>query len=366
MASNVPIPYFPTPPAEYNRNYMDQLVRAFAVFAQQVNNPGPLRATTLTLNPTGSKIDAGELSYNTAEDTFDLTHLNDVVQQIGFETYMRCKNDTGATIANGSVVGFAGVNGEIKISKYIANGSVQELYFVGVTTFDMADDAVGAVTLYGKVRGLNTTGGPVSETWAVGDILYASPTTAGALTKVRPTAPNVVIAVAAVLSVSATDGVIMVRPTVPIGLDYGTFSSNADQTLAAINTATAITYSTTEITNGVTLGSPTSRIVVAQAGYYQVAVSIQITSSSSSAKSVYFWLDKNGTAIADTTRAVTLSANSQFFPFSTVYDISLQANDYVRVMWAADSTDVTLDALAASAFAPAGPSVIVTVTQMQL
>ena len=366
MSSNVPVPYFPTPPAEYNRNYMDQVVRAFAVFAQQVNNPGPIRGTTLTLNPTGAKIDSGELSYNAAEDTFDLTHLNDVVQQIGFETYMRVANDTGTTIPNGSVVGFAGVNGEIKISPYIADGSVQELYFVGVTTFDMADDVAGPVTLYGKVRGMDTTGTPVSEAWAVGDILYASPTTAGALTKVRPTAPNVVISVAAVLSVSATEGVIMVRPTIPIGLDYGTFTNTTDHTLAAINTATPISYDTTEITNGITIGSPTSRLVVAQAGYYHVAVSAQITSTNSSSKTVYFWLDKNGTSVADTTRAITLSSNGEYQSFSTTYDISLQANDYVRVMWASDSTAVALESIPASAFAPSAPSVIVTLTQMQL
>jgi len=366
MSSSAPVPYFPLPPSQYDRAYMAQVVRAFAVFAQQVNNPGPIRGTTLTLNPSGEKIEAGELSYNTAEDTFNLTHFHGVTQQIGFETYMRCENDTGSTIANGSVVGFAGVNGEIKVSKYIANGSIPELYFVGVTTFDMLDGDIGVVTIYGKVRGIDTTGTPVGETWVAGDILYASPTTAGRLTKVRPTAPNVVIAVAAVLTVSATEGVIMVRPTIPIGLDYGTFADTTDQTVGAINTATAITFNTTEISNGVTIGSPTSRLVVAQAGYYQVALSVQVTSGSASAKNVYFWLDKNGTAISDTTRAVTLSANSQFFPFSTVYDVSLAANDYIRVMWAADDTNVTLDAIAASAFAPAGPSVIVTVTQAQL
>jgi len=69
MSSNVPVPYFPTPPVEYNRNYMNQLVRAFAVFAQQVNNPGPLRATTLTLTglPTyanNAAAVAGGLSVN--------------------------------------------------------------------------------------------------------------------------------------------------------------------------------------------------------------------------------------------------------------------------------------------------------------
>jgi hypothetical protein len=345
---------------------MAQLIRAFSVFAQQVNNPGPIRGTTLTLNPSGEKIDTGELSYNGDEDTLNLTHLNGVIQEIGFETFMRVKNDTGGSIPKGRVVGFSGVNGEILISPYIADGTVPELFFVGVTAFTMADDDVGALTVYGKVRGINTTGSSVSETWAAGDILYASTTTAGAFTKVRPTAPNVVIVVAAVLVVDAVDGEIMVRPTIPLGLDYGTFSSNTDQTVATINTATAITYTTTEISNGVSIGSPTSRLVAAQTGYYQVAVSAQLTSGSSSAKNIYFWLDKNGTAIADTTRAVTLSSNSQFFPFSTVYDVSLAASDYVRVMWAADSTDVTLEALAASAFAPAAPSVIVSVTQVQL
>lgn len=364
--SNVPVPYFPTPPSEYDRQYMSQLIRAFAVFAQQVNNPGPLFATSLTLSPDGTKIDAGNLSYNTAEDTVDLTHLHGVVQQIGFETYMRVTNDTGVTIPNGTIVGFAGVNGEIKVSPYIANGTIPELYFVGVTTFEMLDGESGPVTIYGKVRGLNTTGTPVGQTWAVGDILYASATTAGAFTKVRPTAPNSVIAVAAVLSVSATEGVIMVRPTIPIGLSYGTFTNTTDHTLAAINTATPVAFDTTEISNGISIGSPTSRLVVAEAGFYQVSASIQLTSSSASAKNVYFWLDKNGTAVPDTTRAVTLSANSQLFPFSVLYDVSLLANEYIRVMWAADSTDVTLDALAASAFAPAAPSVIVSVTQIQL
>lgn len=366
MTRGVNTPFFPNPTPDYDQRYMQQLVQSFALFARQVQTPGPWQATELILTTDTGNVDHGKLSWNTVEETVDLTMGDGVTQQIGFETFMRCENDTGSTIDKGTVVGFAGSSGEIQISPYIADGTVPELYFVGVTTTDMLDTEVRPVTLYGKVDGIDTTGTPVSETWAVGDILYASPNTAGALTKVRPTAPDVVIAVAAVLVVSATVGEIMVRPTIPIGLDYGTFSSNTDQTLAAIDTATAITYTTTEISNGVSLGSPASRIEVDQAGYYQVAVSAQLSSGSASAKNVYFWLDKSGTAIADTTRAVTLSANSEYFPFSTVYDVSLAASDYIRVMWAANDTNVTLDAIAASAFAPAAPSVIVTVTQMQL
>ncbi len=49
MASNVPTPFFPAPPAQYTQSYMAQVVRAFSVFAQQVANPGPVQASTLTL-----------------------------------------------------------------------------------------------------------------------------------------------------------------------------------------------------------------------------------------------------------------------------------------------------------------------------
>lgn len=366
MSRSTPIPFFPSPPQEYSQSYFSQLVRNFSVFAEQSLVPGPDRATSLTLTTDTGNVDTGILSYNIAEDTINLQHLNGVVQQIGFETYMRVKNDTGVTIPNGTVVGFAGVNGEIKVSPYLADGSVPELYFVGVSTFEMLNGDTGPVTLYGKVRGLNTTGTPVSETWLVGDILYASPSTAGAFTKVRPTAPNTVVAVAAVLKVDATAGEIMVRPTIPMGLDYGTFDATTDRTLAAINTPTAITFDNTISSNGVTRGTPTSRLVVAQAGFYQIDANLQLTSNSASAKNVYFWLRKDGADVSDTTRAATVDINGGFTPVALSYTISLQAGQYVELYWAANSTDVVLDAIPALAFAPSAPSVLVSISQLQL
>jgi hypothetical protein len=360
MSRGLNTPYFPNPTPQYDQRYMSQLVQAFAIFARQVQTPGSWQATELTLTAETGNVDRGQLSWNITEDTVDITMGDGITQQVGFETYMRCENDTGVTIPNGTVVGFAGVNGEIKVSPYIADGTVPDLYFVGVTTSDILDGEVRPVTIYGKVRELDTSA------WSVGDILYASPSTAGDFTNVRPTAPNSVIVVAAVLVADATNGVILVRPTIPIGLNYGTFASSADQTLATPDTATAITFNTTDISHNVAIGSPTSRLVVDEAGLYQVAISAQLTSGSGSAKNIFIWLDKNGSNVPNSTRTVTLSANSQFFPFSTTYDISLAATDYVRVMWASSNTNVTLDAIAASAFAPAAPSVIVSVTQIQL
>ena len=49
MSRNLPIPFFPSPPREYNQSYFSQLVRNFSVFAEQSRVPGPLQATTLKL-----------------------------------------------------------------------------------------------------------------------------------------------------------------------------------------------------------------------------------------------------------------------------------------------------------------------------
>lgn len=49
MTRRVVRPLFPQAPTEYNATYMASVVQAFSVFLEQVQNPGDLRATTLTL-----------------------------------------------------------------------------------------------------------------------------------------------------------------------------------------------------------------------------------------------------------------------------------------------------------------------------
>jgi hypothetical protein len=308
----------------------------------------------------------GRLAWNVTDDTLNLHHTGGVTQQIGQETYAQVINNTGAVLANGTAVGFGGASANtISASKFIANGTQPSLYALGILTQDIAIGARGLATVWGNVREINTTGSPVSETWAVGDILYASPTVAGALTKVKPTAPNVVVPMAAVLSVSATLGEIFVRPTIEQQLYYGDFSKTADQAIVAANTAEAITFNVTESSNGISRGSPTSRIVAANSGLYSFAFSAQVTSNNASSKNVFFWFRKNGTNIVDTTQAVTLSANGQYFPVSRTDFFSLAAGDYIEAYWASSATGVTLNAIAASGFAPASPAAAMAVTQVQ-
>lgn len=49
MSRSLNIPYFANPPEQYRREYFADLTRAFALFAQQMNTPGPWRATGITL-----------------------------------------------------------------------------------------------------------------------------------------------------------------------------------------------------------------------------------------------------------------------------------------------------------------------------
>jgi len=306
----------------------------------------------------------GVLSYNADKDTFDLTHKDGVVQQLGQETYGHFINNTAATIENGTAVGFAGANGEIEIQPYIADGSMPELYFIGIATQQFSVGEEGKVTVWGEVGGINTTGG--GENWQMGDILYASPTSSGALTKIRPTAPDAVIVVAAVRTVDASDGIILVRPTIPIGLRYGTFYSDLDQTAAAINTAYGVAFDGTATANGVAIGTPTSRIVVTEAGYYQLSASLQLIASSASAKSAWMWLRKNGTDVPYTVAKITNTANDASVLVHEQFTISLEASDYIEIMWAVDNVTLSLDAIPATAFSPAGRSVILNVSQLQL
>ena len=305
--------------------------------------------------------------WNALDDTLNLHHSGGVVQQVGQETYIYGRNNTGSTITNGSTIGFAGVNGDFRIEflDYIADGSYRSEYFLGVATQDIDSGDLGFVTTFGNVRDFNTTGSAVSESWAIGDELYASPTTAGAFTKVKPTAPNVSIPVAIVLRVSATEGEIFVRPIIEQQKYYGQFSRTTDATAASINTAYAVEFNVTEISNGISIGTPISRLVASGSGLYNFSASFQLLSNSASAKNAWLWFRKNGVDIVDSSSLVTLSGNNQSNSVAKSELISLAAADYVEVMYAVSDTGLFLDATAATAFAPTSPAVLISITQVQ-
>lgn len=304
---------------------------------------------------------AARLGWNNVDQTLNLGMDYGVIQQVGEETYARVGNTTGTTIPNGTVVGFAGATADaLLVAPYLADGATQSLYILGVMTHDLPDSGEkGYCTTWGFVRDLDTSA------FSAGDILYASPTTAGALTNVKPTAPNNVIPVASCIVSNATTGVIFVRPTIEQMKYYGVFSKTTDQSPAVVNTEYLLTFDNTQISNGVVIGGTTSRIVVPQSGLYQFDATVQLTSGSSSAKNVWVWFKKNGTAIANSARLVTTDINNGYIPIALSETVSLAANGYIEMAFAADDTNVTVDTVAATAFAPAAPAIVLQVTQVQ-
>lgn len=303
----------------------------------------------------------GQAKWNKTDQTLDVRMDYGVTQQVGQEFYARVGNTTGVTIPNGTVVGFAGATSQaLLVAPYLADGSSPSLYILGVMTHDLPDSGQkGYCTTWGFVRDLDTSA------FAVGDLLYASPTVAGGLTNVKPTAPDNVIPLAACIVSDASAGVIFVRPTIQQMQYYGVFVKSTDQSPAAVNTEYLLTFDSTEISNGVTIGSPTSRIIVPASGLYRLDANLQLTSGSSSAKNIWVWFKKNGTAIPNSARLVTSDLNNGYIPLAMQEPVSLAANDYIELAFAADSTAVTIDNVAATAFAPAAPAVILSVTQVQ-
>jgi len=143
---------------------------------------------------------------------------------------------------------------------------------------------------------------------------------------------------------------------------YGSFYDTTTQTAAAINTAYAMTFNTTDLSLGVTLGSPTSRVYVDRPNIYNVQFSAQVHKTSGGVGLVYVWLRKNGTNVPDSTGQIRIQGNDGETLAAWNYVIQLNAGDYIELMWEVDDVSVELLAEAATGIHPSIPSVILTMT----
>jgi len=152
---------------------------------------------------------------------------------------------------------------------------------------------------------------------------------------------------------------------VQVVLEDGQYAGavTTDQTAAVINTAYALTY-TSSISDGITNGTPASRIVFDEAGQYMISFSAQIASTSSSTVNFWFWPRVNGSDVTGSTMKNALHQNGSVLVVSRSAIFELNAGDYLEAMWAVDSTSGFLDATVATAFAPAAPASTIAITRL--
>lgn len=146
------------------------------------------------------------------------------------------------------------------------------------------------------------------------------------------------------------------------GKRYGSFYDTASQNAAATNTAYPITLNATQISHGVWIGSPSSRVYVDRVGTYNFQFSLQLNKTSSNAKNVFIWCRINGIDVAYSATKVTLAGNSSATVAAWNFVLDMNAGDYFELVWSTDDTSCFIQANTSVSPVPSIPSVILTVT----
>lgn len=165
---------------------------------------------------------ANNLRIYSVEDT-DFTALE--IKDSTEDTYRICqdsfriaRNTSGATIDKGKVIYFTGSTGQKPEFALAKSDSETTMPAIGITIDDVADNGYGRIMIIGRLTGVKTD----HAGWAEGDELFVDPSTAGSLTKTRPTHPNLAQWIGTIEIVHATTGVILVNTTGMIGREDGT------------------------------------------------------------------------------------------------------------------------------------------------
>jgi hypothetical protein len=155
-----------------------------------------------------NNVDTAKMRWDYELGTVVLGMYDKVPNEIGFKNFWLVKNQTGSTITKNSLVyasGTVGASGRISVSKFIANGTIDAKYLLGITAHDLSNGEDGYVISFGKIRQVNT------DTFAAGAILYPSPTTAGVWTDVEPVAPNIDMPIGFCINSHVNNGTISIR-----------------------------------------------------------------------------------------------------------------------------------------------------------
>jgi hypothetical protein len=153
-----------------------------------------------------------------------------------------------------------------------------------------------------------------------------------------------------------------------LAFPYGAFQDSTDQVAVSTAVAYPVTFNTTDFSNDVTVVS-NSRITVTNAGIYNLQFSIQLTNTTNASQDVDVWFRVNGTNVpASNSRFGLAPRKSPGDPFHTIaalnYFVSLNANNYVEIIWRTTDTGVYIEhyPVSASPTRPAVPSAIATLS----
>jgi nitrogen fixation protein len=147
---------------------------------------------TLDTSPTGTAV-VGTTRWNDTIGSSETTLKGGtVVLKNGVDLVARVVNKVtpNATLlrSNYTAVRISGAQGQrLAVAYAQANNDANSADTIGLVCENIATNQEGFILTVGQLEEINTTGSLQGETWADGDVLYLSPTTAGRLTNIKPT-----------------------------------------------------------------------------------------------------------------------------------------------------------------------------------
>lgn len=227
---------------------------------------------SLNVSPSGAGFGVGATQWNnTIGSSETLLKGGNVSLKNGVDLVARVVNkvtpNTTLTKANYQAVKVSGAQGgRLAVGLAQANTDLNSADTIGIVTETIATNQEGFILTVGQLNDINTTGSLQGETWADGDVLYLSPTTAGRLTNIKPTgATGHIVVIGYVEYAHATQGAIYVKIMNGWELDelhnvYINPSTLADNNLLQYDSATSLWKNESLSTAGIqpTLVSGTS------------------------------------------------------------------------------------------------------------
>ena len=255
------------------------------------------------------------------------------------------------TLTPGAGIGVTNAAGSITL----ANTGVLS-WSGGATGLTPATPTTGNVTLSGLLN--VASGGTGQSSYTNGQLLIGN-TTGNTLGKATLTAGS---------GIAITNGAAAI--TIASDKAYGSFYDTTTQSAAAL-TIKAITFNSTELSYGVSIGTPTSRFVVARAGIYNIQFSAEISNPSAAIDDVTIWLRQNGVDLTNSAGIVGSPPKHGAINGHTIigwnYILQAAANDYFELYWITDNGTTQILTYPASTVAPIhpqAPSMILTVQQV--
>jgi hypothetical protein len=160
--------------------------------------------TTSSITPS-----TGQLTWDATEGAVEAGLIGSSVQALlGIDSHIRVLNPTGTNMTKGQAVVAAGSSGtRLSVTFALADSDANTAETLGVCAESITNNQQGYLLTKGLLRGIDT------NAFNEGDVLYVSAVTPGALTNVRPSAPNHAVRIGyCIKKAGVADGIVYVDP----------------------------------------------------------------------------------------------------------------------------------------------------------